>query len=91
LAWYDPDHFANRLFQEIDRQLKAADDDALSGEERGRKISQLTARRYRLETDEEAFIEQAAMQGFAIARRMNASPAAVLSVRIVSARQEVAA
>jgi hypothetical protein len=91
LAWYNPDHFANRLFQEIDRQLKAADGDALSGEERQRKITQLTARRYRLEADEESLVEQAAMQGFAIARRMNASPSVVLGVKVAARQNEVVA
>jgi hypothetical protein len=79
-----------KLIEEIDFQIKGGDD-ALSGPEREKLIGQLTARRYRAEADEESLIEMAAMQGLAIARRMNASPPAILRVKVVSRQQEVVA
>jgi hypothetical protein len=62
-----------------------------NGETVSQAIERITARRYRLEADEESLVELAASQGFAISRRMNASPAAVLGVRIVKAAEMVAA
>jgi hypothetical protein len=90
LCWYDAEGMIERLCAEIDSQIKTGDH-ALSGQEREKLISQLTARRYRLEADEESLIQVAAEMGQQIPRRMNASPSVVLGVRIVSARQEAAA
>jgi hypothetical protein len=88
LCWAIPEEMTERLCAEVEIQIKGGDD-ALSGPERERLIGQLTARRYRLEA--ESLVELAALQGLTIGRRMNASPQAILSVRIVSSRQEVAA
>jgi uncharacterized phage infection (PIP) family protein YhgE len=90
LCWYDAEGMVERLCAEVDQQIKGGDD-ALSGPERERLISQLTARRYRAEADEESLIEMAALQGLNIPRRMNASPPAILRVKVVSRNEMVAA
>jgi hypothetical protein len=83
LCWVFPEEMTQKLIEEIDLQIKTGDN-ALSGPERERLIGQLTARRYRLDADEESLVEQAALQGFAISRRMNATPPAILRVKVVS-------
>jgi hypothetical protein len=73
-----------KLTAELD-QIKT--DGALPVAERQRLIAQLSARAELLGREEEALLEQSAIQGFAIARRMNASPPIILGVRIVRAAE----
>jgi hypothetical protein len=89
LAWLNPEAMTEKLFEEIDNQLKT--DGALSGPEREQKIHQLTAKVNRLARDEESLIEAAMVQGLAMARRINAPPGAVLGVKIAARQNEVVA
>jgi hypothetical protein len=88
LAWLSPEVMAEKLFQEIDAQLKP--EGGLSFAERETKLNQLVRQLDRLQREEESLIEMAAVQGLAIARRMHAAPSAILGVRILSSRQAAA-
>jgi hypothetical protein len=78
---------AQKPIAELD-QIKT--DGALPAAERQRLVAQLTARIEQLGREEEALIEMAGSQGFAIARRMNASPPIILGVKIVRTAEAAA-
>jgi hypothetical protein len=55
-----------------------------------RLVAKLTAKTEQLGRIEESLIEQAAVQGFSIPRRMNTSPPVISGIRIVRAAEAAA-
>jgi hypothetical protein len=80
LAWADPDRFAQRLEDEIDAMPDAPL--ALSKTAQAKRLAELSDELDGLERKEEALVASAALAGQDILRRADASPAAVLGVRI---------
>jgi hypothetical protein len=80
LAWFAPDLLLAAYTRDIDEAPERAH--ALLPEERSRRLAELSGQLETLERSEEALIEQAAAAGIEIARREDASPAAVLGVRL---------
>jgi hypothetical protein len=88
-AWLDPARLIARLHDEIDA---AAGDDQLrlSSSERDRLIAAMVAVIDDYERQEEALIEKAGDAGQLIERRHDASPAAILGVRVTKRKAEAA-
>jgi hypothetical protein len=84
LAWLDPKAFAQRLMHELDAAPKPAL--ALSKKAKADKLAMIAAKLAALEYEEEAMIAESEVEGPALARRPDASPAAILGV-IVSLRK----
>jgi hypothetical protein len=80
LCWMDGPAVLKRLEAEIDALPTPAN--AMNADERERRLADLTADLEKLERDEEALIEQAADDGIEVLRRAEASPAAVLGIRV---------
>jgi hypothetical protein len=84
-AWLDPEAVVLRLMRHAEaRRLLDAQSGArvMSREERDAEISRLDAAILGLERDEESLIVEAELESTHIARRANASPAAILGVRL---------
>jgi len=79
LAWAFKDEIIAKLEAQID-SLTDGDDGALTEMQRSEATAKARAEILRLEREEESIIAAAASQGFAIARRPDASPLAVLGV-----------
>jgi hypothetical protein len=79
LAWLDPEGFTQRLEAEIDA---LPDVFSLSSSAKEKRLAEIAAARDRLEREEEALVASAALAGQDVLRRADASPAAVLGVRI---------
>lgn len=80
LAWLDPKAFAQRLMDELDAAPKPAL--ALSKKTKTDKLAMIAVNLAALEYEEEAMIVQSEVEGPAIARRPDASPAAILGVTV---------
>ena len=80
MAWVDPDRLAQRLEAEIDAMPEPPL--ALSKTAQAKRLAEVEAELDGLERREEALIRQAALAGTDILRRPDASPAAVLGVKI---------
>jgi hypothetical protein len=79
LAWLDPDALAKRLHADIDALPKAAN--AMSAKAKAERLAQISERLWTLECSEEGIVENSEEgEGPPIARRPDASPAAVLGV-----------
>lgn len=81
-AWFDPENMVKRLEAELARMPER--DDALSREERAKRIAKLQREIDQQQRLEEAIIERAEAEGVQVSRRPTASPAAILGVRIAS-------
>jgi hypothetical protein len=88
LCWCCPEQVWKALTRSIREQPVRAD--AMSAEERTRRVTELEAQLSALEHREEALVLRAAGDGLEVLRRPDASPAAVLGV-VVVARQTAAA
>jgi hypothetical protein len=88
MAWLRPADFVTALESEIDMMPDPVL--AMTAEEREKRTSELSARLDVLERQEESLIEAALAQGVVVARREEASPLAVLNVRIVARVQAAA-
>jgi hypothetical protein len=80
LAWLDPEGFTQRLEAEIDAQPEPPL--ALSASAQKKRLAEIEAELDGLERKEEALIGAAAKGGTDVLRRAEASPEAVLGVRI---------
>jgi hypothetical protein len=87
MAWMPPEMMVDAMLQEVDALGIV---DGLSHADRARRVAELRARLDELERAEEAAISAAAEQGQDVPRRADASPAAVLQVRTVGAREMAA-
>lgn len=81
LAWLDEEGMVKRLEAEIDLMPDAPL--ALSKTAQGKRLSELTAELDGLERREEALVASAALAGQDVLRRPDASPSAVLGVKVV--------
>jgi hypothetical protein len=93
LAWLDRDAVVAALEREIDALPGAigASAGALSRDARAARIAQLEGEILDLERAEEGIIEDALLSGVDLPRRQDASPAAVLGVRLVRPGEALAA
>lgn len=89
LAWFDPDRLTKRLEDEID--ALGEPQNPLTAKEKEKRLAELTARMDQLERAEEGLIEAGHEQGLDVARRADASPAAVLEIVVKAAAQAQAA
>ena len=87
MAWLHRDAMLAALDREVDA---LGIEGGLSDAERGRRTAELRERLSSLERAEEGAIVAAAEAGQDIPRRADASPLAVLGVRIVDAREMAA-
>lgn len=92
LEWLDPTRLIARLHDEIDSSAAAAGDDQLrlSASERDKLIGAMVAVIDDYERQEEDLIARAADAGQDIPRRHDASPAAILGVRVTKRKAEAA-
>ncbi|MBN9003127.1 MAG: hypothetical protein J0H75_14040, partial [Rhizobiales bacterium] len=92
LAWLDPARLIARLHDEIEASAAAAGDDQLrlSASERDKLIGAMVAVIDDLERQEEDLITRAADAGQVIERRHDASPAAILGIRVTNRKAEAA-
>jgi hypothetical protein len=88
LAWLFPDDMTKRLLAEVDRMPEPAI--ALSADDKRNRVAELKAKIDALEREEEALVEKAHADGYVVARRPDALPAAVLGVVIARARAKAA-
>jgi hypothetical protein len=88
VAWLMPDLLLERLKAELDRVPEPAL--VLSPAQKAARSVELSDRIDNLERQEEALIERAAAEGRYLARRHNASPAAVLGVTARAAKRRAA-
>lgn len=79
-CWLFPEQVLKRLSDEIDAMPAPAN--VLTATERKRRLADLGIELEQRERDEEALIEKATRDGAEILRRSDASPAAVLGIRI---------
>ena len=79
LCWLDPDAFAARLHDAIDKRPGMPL--TMSSSARASKLSDLEAQILQAERDEESLIEAAEESGILVMRRLDATPLAVLSLR----------
>lgn len=93
LAWLDPTRLIARLHDEIEAGAAAAGDDQLrlTSSERDKLISAMVAVIDDLERQEEDLITRAADAGQLIERRHDASPAAILGIRVTKRSKAEAA
>jgi hypothetical protein len=84
MAWFSPDLFLAAYTRDLDEMPQRAD--ALSPDERTRRMAELSAQLETLERSEENLIEQAQAQGIEIARREDADPKCVLGLRLQQRR-----
>jgi hypothetical protein len=84
LAWLHPKVFAQRLMDELEAAPKPAL--ALSKKRKADKLAMIAVNLAALEYEEEAMVAQSELEGPALARRPDVSPAAILGV-IVSQRK----
>lgn len=83
LAWAAPDELAQALARQLETRPERAD--ALPASDRIKRCAELEALLLEAERREEMLIERAHAHGLDILRRVDASPAAVLSVQVVKA------
>jgi len=88
LAWLDPERFEKRIVEEIAAMPEPTL--VLTDDEKAKMVAETSEELDRLERVEEALIEQAHAQGQEILRRDNASPLAVLGVRLRRSNEEAA-
>jgi hypothetical protein len=88
-AWKNPDAVLAAYHRDIDAMPDPVD--AMPTPERISRVGELSAALLELERQEEHLIERAAGSGLLIERRTDASPAAVLNVRVGARRAAVAA
>jgi len=89
LAWLDPKAFARRLMDELDAAPKPAL--ALSKKAKADKLAMIAAELAALEYEEEALAARSEVEGPAVARRPDASPAAILGVIVTKEKAATAA
>jgi hypothetical protein len=86
LCWCCPEQVWKALMRQIKDQPVRAD--AMSAEERSRRVAELTVQLDELEHYEEALVQRAAGDGLEVLRRPDAAPAAVLGVTVVAKAQQ---
>jgi hypothetical protein len=89
LAWLDPKALAQRLMDELDAAPKPAL--ALSNKAKADKLTMIAVSVAALEYEEETLISESEIEGPALARRPDASPAAILGVIVTKGKAATAA
>ena len=85
LAWLDPKAFAQRLMDELEAAPKPAL--ALSKKAKADKLAMIAVNLTALEYEEEAMIAESEIEGPALPRRPDASPAAILGVIVTKGKE----